>query len=171
MGGTISLFSDRTRQAAEPIAAGDRASDAEPDLAMPYTQWIWARMDTDLGADPSVLFIGGGGYHAAYTAFCPRGPGAQAVAVEIDPLITEVVRRHLPQAGAMIGRAGYDAAADAQPDTARPGQLGIVHADGRVYLNETTRRYDAAVMDAFFLGLGPRSSGDARNLRAAARHS
>jgi MFS family permease len=154
MGGTISLFSDRTRQAAEPIAAGNRASDAEAELAMPYTQWIWASMDVDLGADPSVLFIGGGGYTLPTRLLSSR-PGAQAVAVEIDPLITEVVRRHLPQAGAMIGRAGYDAAADAQPDTARPGQLGIVHADGRVYLNETPRRYDAAVMDAFSSGSVP----------------
>jgi spermidine synthase len=34
-------------------------------------------------------------------------------------------------------------------------RLGIVHADGRVYLNETERRFDAAVMDAFSSGSVP----------------
>ena len=37
-----------------------------------------------------------------------------------------------------------------------PGdRLGIVHADGRVYLNEAERRFDAAVMDAFSSGSVP----------------
>ena len=34
-----------------------------------------------------------------------------------------------------------------RPGAADPGE--IVHADGRVYLNETQQRFDAAVMDAF----------------------
>jgi spermidine synthase len=97
-----------------------------------------------------VLFIGGGGYTLPTQLLAAR-PGARAVAVEIDPLVTEVVRAHLPRAAAMIDRTGYDATAGGPPD----GRLGIVHADGRVYLNETGRRFDAAVMDAFSSGSVP----------------
>ncbi len=112
---------------------------------MTYTQWLWARMDRDLGPAPSVLFVGGGGYTLPTKLLASR-PDARAIAVEIDPLVTQVVQRHMPRAGAMIERTGYDANRDGQVSTER---LGIVHADGRVYLNETEDRFDAAVMDAF----------------------
>ncbi|PWK62920.1 hypothetical protein C7455_101960 [Roseicyclus mahoneyensis] len=147
-GGAISLYSDRTHQAAEPITRAGGATDVPMDLVIPYAQWIWARMDADLGPAPSVLFIGGGGYTLPTRLLSSR-PQAHAVAVEIDPLITEVVRQNLPQAAEMIARAGYDATTGAPEGGTPPGRLGIVHADGRIYLNETTRRYDAAVMDAF----------------------
>lgn len=143
-GGVISLYSDRTHQAAEPVLRADTPEA----LVIPYTRWIWARMDADLGPAPSVLFIGGGGYTLPTRLLASR-PEAHAIAVEIDPLITEVVRQHLPRAAAMIAETGYDPSDDLRPGLAPPGRLGIVHADGRVYLNETTRRYDAAVMDAF----------------------
>lgn len=102
-------------------------------------------MDSDLGPAPSVLFIGGGGYTLP-TKLLESRPTAQAVAVEIDPLATWVVRRHMPGAGDMIDQSGYDAD---RIDDEEGKRLGIVHADGRVYLNETDRRFDAAVMDAF----------------------
>ena len=146
-GGAISLYSDRTHQAAEPILRGGQAGDAG-DLVIPYTRWIWARMDADLGPAPSVLFIGGGGYTLPTRLLASR-PEAQAVAVEIDPLITQVVRETLPQAAAMIEATGYETSAAAEAGATPPGRLGIVHEDGRVYLNETVRRYDAVVMDAF----------------------
>ncbi|KPQ16754.1 MAG: Spermidine synthase [Rhodobacteraceae bacterium HLUCCO18] len=149
-GGAVDLLSDRTRQASERLARGD-APDPETDhLVLPYTQWIWARMDHDLGADPSVLFIGGGGYTLPAKLLSSR-PEADAVAVEIDPLITDVVRLHMPRAAETIVRTGYDAA----DGTAARGRLGIVHADGRVYLNEAEARFDAAVMDAFSSGSVP----------------
>lgn len=143
-GGAVHLYSDRTRQAAEHSLPNNLAADAAERLVLPYTEWIWARMDEDLGRAPSVLFIGGGGYTLPTQLLSSR-PDAAAVAVEIDPLITEVVQRHLPWAGEMIERVGYDAFGE-QPLT---GRLGIVHEDGRVYLNETDLRFDAAVMDAF----------------------
>lgn len=143
-GGVISLYSDRTHQAAEPVPRAD----APEDLVIPYTRWIWARMDADLGPAPRVLFVGGGGYTLP-TRLLESRPEAQAIAVEIDPLITEVVRRHLPRAAAMIAETGYEAGVERPGEGAAPGRLGIVHADGRVYLNETARLYDAAVMDAF----------------------
>ncbi|WP_299792393.1 fused MFS/spermidine synthase [uncultured Marivita sp.] len=147
-GSTVYLYSDRTQQAAERARPDTDAPDASRPLVMPYTRWIWDRMDRDLDADPSVLFIGGGGYTLP-TKLLETRPEAQAIAVEIDPLITRVVQENLPWAGAMIARAGFDAT------TGGDGRLGIVHADGRVYLNETTRRFDAAVMDAFSSGSVP----------------
>ena len=146
-GSTVHLYSDRTPQAAERIGGTDDEGADLPGLVMPYAEWIWARMDRDLGPSPSILFIGGGGYTLPTRLLASR-PSAQAVAVEIDPLVTAVVRDNLPRAASMIEQTGFDAAQDGSTG-AREGRLGIVHADGRVYLNETDRRFDAAVMDAF----------------------
>ncbi len=147
----VYLYSDRTQQAAEWTVSDPSQSIASQELVMPYAQWIWTRMDRDLGAAPSVLFIGGGGYTLP-TRLLDARPQARAVAVEIDPLVTHVVREHLPQAGAMIEKTGYEANSSGSDNT---GRLQIVHADGRVYLNETTRRFDAVVMDAFSSGSVP----------------
>ena len=152
-GGAVHLYADRTRQAAERIGRAGRAG-ASGGLVMPYAQWLWARMDRDLGPSPEVLFIGGGGYTLPTRLLASR-PEAHAVAVEIDPLVTRVVRAHMPWAGAMIEREGFDAARDGPRGAASEGRLGIVHADGRVYLNETDRRFDAAVVDAFSSGSVP----------------
>jgi len=153
-GGEIHLYSDRTQQAAERVVRGEERTGASDRLVLDYTQWLWARMDRDLGASPTVLFVGGGGYTLPTMLLASR-PKAHAVAVEIDPLVTQVVRRHLPWAGAMIDQAGYDADMENLREPAGTGRLGIVHADGRVYLNETGRRFDAAVVDAFSSGSVP----------------
>ncbi|PIL22203.1 hypothetical protein P775_00535 [Puniceibacterium antarcticum] len=153
-GGAVYLYSDRTEQAAERIIRSDGPTGAPPTLVMPYAQWIWARMERDLGPAPSVLFIGGGGYTLP-TRLLEARPLAQAVAVEIDPLVTRVVRQHMPWAGAMIERAGYDADSGGGLGGADQGRLGILHADGRVFLNETELRFDAVVMDAFSSGSVP----------------
>lgn len=144
-GAEIRLYSDGITQAAERVGTTDGSSEKPPALALSYTRWLWDRIDNDLGPAPTVLFVGGGGYTLPTKLLASR-PQAHAIAVEIDPLVTSVVREHLPQAGAMIRATGYDAARAGQ---AEGGRLGIVHADGRVYLNETGRRFDAAVMDAF----------------------
>ena len=128
-GGAVHLYADRVRQAAERTDGAER-------LVLPYTQVVWARMDADLGPAPRVLFVGGGGYSLPARLLTDR-PAARAVAVEIDPLITRVARAHLPWAGAVL---------DAEGDG---GRLQVVHADGRVHLNETDARFDAAVIDAF----------------------
>ncbi len=151
-GGEVRLFSDRTMQAAERIGTEDETADG-PALALPYARWIWMRMDQDLGPAPSVLFVGGGGYTLPAKLLAAR-PEAHAVAVEIDPLVTRVVLQHMPWAGEVIAREGYDAGGGRENATSE-GRLGIVHADGRVYLNETDRRFDAAVMDAFSSGSVP----------------
>ena len=168
--GAVNLFSDRGWQAAEPLGAATRegADGRDVELVLPYTRWIRARMahdlaaTTDPGDGPRVLFVGGGGYTLP-TALLRSRPGARAVAVEIDPLITRVVRENLPWAGETIAR-------EAVPG----GRLAIVHADGRTFLNEAGEatavgigengigenpgdraRFDAAVMDAFSSGSVP----------------
>lgn len=148
-GPEIHLLSDGTIQAAERVATtgGD---DGTVGLALSYTDWLWSRMDRDLGPEASVLFVGGGGYTLPTRLLASR-PKARAVAVEIDPLVTKVVRMHMPKAAEMIARAGYESSEDKGAD----GRLGIVHADGRDYLNETEQRFDAAVMDAFSSGSVP----------------
>ena len=153
-GSAVYLYSDGTQQAAErrvPAAGADQTSQLP---IMPYTRWIWSRMDRDLGPSPEVLFIGGGGYTLP-TQLLQSRPTARAIAVEIDPLITRVVRENLPRAAEMIDTTGF-AAEVAGPGAPDPeNRLGIVHADGRVFLNETGRRFDAAVMDAFSSGSVP----------------
>lgn len=149
-GAEVQLVSDGTPQAAERTSSR-AGSSGEIGLVLSYTRWLWARMDRDLGPSPSVLFVGGGGYTLPTRLLASR-PGATALAVEIDPLVTEVVRDHLPRAAEMIAQAGYDATGEARGET---GRLGLVHADGRVYLNQTDRRFDAAVMDAFSSGSVP----------------
>lgn len=143
-GAEVRLFSDGTTQAAEVTSPSD-------ELALPYTQWLWSRLDADLGPAPSVLFVGGGGYTLPTRLLASR-PEARAIAVEIDPLVTRVVAQHLPRAAKMISRTGYDADGGV---TEAAGRLGLVHADGRVYINETGQRFDAAVMDAFSSGSVP----------------
>lgn len=152
-GKEVRLVSDGTLQAAERSTPG--GNDGTVGLALSYTEWLWSRMDRDLGPQTSVLFVGGGGYTLPTKLLASR-PEARAVAVEIDPLVTEVVRKHMPAAAEMIARAGYDATEDDGADgDGADGRLGIVHADGRVYLNETDQRFDAVVMDAFSSGSVP----------------
>lgn len=146
-GPEVRLVSDGTLQASErhvPSGQDDRTVG----LGLSYTEWLWARMDRDLGPDPAVLFVGGGGYTLPTKLLASRAD-ATAIAVEIDPLVTQVVRAHMPRAGEMIARTGYDPSSEAE------GRLGLVHQDGRVYLNETPQRFDAVVMDAFSSGSVP----------------
>lgn len=145
-GSTVNLYSDRILQASERSAPAQTRTTEGPDLTMPYAQWIWSRLDKDLGPAPRVLFVGGGGYTLPTKLLASR-PAARAVAVEIDPLITRTVRDRLPQASAMIAQAGYDAGPG--PGAENAGRLGLVHGDGRVYINETDSTFDAVVMDAF----------------------
>ncbi|MEO1641508.1 MAG: fused MFS/spermidine synthase [Pseudomonadota bacterium] len=144
--GTVRLYSDGTTQAAETLSP----SNTDGALTLAYTRWIWQRIDRDLPKASAVLFVGGGGYSLP-TQLLAADPDATAVAVEIDPLVTDVVRQNLPRAAVMIQQVGYEA-----PDAPLgSGRLGIVHADGRIFINETTARFDAAVMDAFSSGSVP----------------
>ena len=152
-GSALHLYSDRIRQAGERTGPADQPPMRR--LVLPYTQWLWSRMDRDLGDAASILFIGGDGYTLPAQWLAAR-PAGTAVVVEIDPLVTAVVRSHLLWAGSWLAREGHDAALEAVGEAASGGRrLEIVHADGRVYLNEATRRFDAAVVDAFSSGSVP----------------
>lgn len=152
-GSAIHLYSDRIRQAGERTGPADQPPMRR--LVVPYTQWLWSRMDRDLDDAASVLFIGGGGYTLPAQWLAAR-PDGTAVVVEIDPLVTAVVRDHLPWAGSWLAREGHAIAADGIGEATTDGRrLGIVHVDGRVFLNETARRFDAAVVDAFSSGSVP----------------
>ncbi len=152
-GATVNLYSDRTLQAAERTSPGEAPAADLPPMAMPYTRWIEDRMRADLLQGARVLFIGGGGYTLP-ARLIARDEQARAVAVEIDPLVTRVVTDHLPHAADIIARTGYSAGIPLAT-TGDQDRLGIVHADGRVFINETTERFDAAVMDAFSSGSVP----------------
>lgn len=153
-GSVIYLYSDRVQQAAERVIPNNAQGHIPQKPVMPYAQWIWDRMDRDLGSSPSVLFIGGGGYTLPAKLLDSRS-AARAIAVEIDPLVTRVVRSDLPRAGTVIEKTGFETGIGDLQGADDPGRLGIVHADGRVFLNETRRRFDAVVMDAFSSGSVP----------------
>ena len=129
----VQLVSDGTLQAAEPRGDAEIA-------ALPYVRWIEAQLSRDLGPGAHVLYIGGGGYTLP-SLMLDADPEARATVVEIDPLITRVVRSHMPRAARTMAR-----------DSDR---MTIVHADGRVFLNETDGRFDAVVLDAFSSGAVP----------------
>jgi hypothetical protein len=57
--------------------------------------------------------------------------------------------------GAGPGQGGAGQIGAGRGVSARGGRLAIVHADGRVYLDGTARRFDAAVVDAFSSGSVP----------------
>ena len=129
----VRLISDGVVQAAEPTSEGEA-------LPLAYTRWIWSRLERETGPAAHVLFIGGGGYTLP-SMLVTRRPAARATAVEIDPLVTQVVRAEMPRAAAAMAEAA--------------DRLGIVHADGRVFIEETADRFDAVVMDAFSSGSVP----------------
>jgi spermidine synthase len=74
------------------------------------------------------LTLGGGAYIAPMN-FLKRQPQAEMTVVEIDPTITQVARDY------------FNLKADSR--------LTIVHQDGRIYLNNNQKKYDAIYGDAF----------------------
>lgn len=60
-----------------------------------------------------------------------RSPGMEIEVVEIDPVVTELARRHFAYGGGE--HAG----------------IRVVHDDARVFLRETQRRYDLVYLDVF----------------------
>ncbi len=74
------------------------------------------------------LMIGGAGYSFPKD-YLLKYPDAEIDVVEIDPKVTELAREYFNL-----------------PDDPR---LNIIHADGRIYLNQTDEKYDAIFIDAF----------------------
>lgn len=97
------------------------------DLVFDYTKFyrIARHFNPDIR---TALMIGG----AAYTYprdFLREYPSSTMDVVEIDPMVTELAKKYF----------GLE-------DNPR---LNIYHADGRIYLNRNTKRYDAIYGDAF----------------------
>ncbi|HEX8369946.1 MAG TPA: fused MFS/spermidine synthase [Pyrinomonadaceae bacterium] len=76
----------------------------------------------------NTLIIGGAGYTFP-NEYLRKYPGKKIDVVEIDPQMTEIARRFFRLRD-------------------NP-QMRIFHADGRVFLNQTTDKYDVALVDAF----------------------
>lgn len=76
----------------------------------------------------SALMIGGSGY-AFPKDYLKRYPGAKIDVVEIDPGLTELARKHF--------------------ELREHSDLEIFHEDGRTFLNDNDRVYDAVLMDAY----------------------
>jgi spermidine synthase len=97
------------------------------DLVFDYTKFyrIARHFNPDI---KTALMIGG----AAYTYprdFLREYPSSTMDVVEIDPMVTELAKKYF-----------------GLKDNPR---LNIFHADGRIYLNQNTKRYDAIYGDAF----------------------
>ena len=172
-GSAVHLYSDRIRQAGERTGSEDQPPMRR--LVVPYTQWLWNRMDRDLEGAASVLFIGGGGYTLPAQWLAAR-PDGVAVVVEIDPLVTAVVQRP-PALGRIVarargpcrrrgrGRRGRDRRGrrGRAPPGNRPCRRAGVPERERPPLR---RRRGGRLL----LGVGARAPGHARGLRAPARN-
>jgi spermidine synthase len=101
--------------------------DGSDDLALSYTKYYRLAGHFNPSMKHSLL-IGGAGYSYAKD-YLKRFPSAQLDVVEIDPGMTELARKY------------FDLAGDSR--------LGIIHEDGRTYINKTAKRYDVIFCDAF----------------------
>ncbi len=97
------------------------------ELALPYTRF-YRLAEFYQSSTRNMLIIGGGGYSFPKYALA-HYPGVQVDVVEIDPGITTLARNH-------FGLVDHP-------------RLGLIEADGRTFLQNTDRRYDTILVDAF----------------------
>lgn len=84
-----------------------------------------------------VLLIGGAGYsYPKY--FISHYPNKNIDVVEIDPDVTEIAKKYF-----FLDKLIKDY------DLENNKRLGLITADGRVYLNNTSKKYDVILNDAF----------------------
>jgi len=102
-------------------------TDIDNDLVFKYTKYY--RLVDHFASDAqNVLMIGGGAYSYPKDFLAKHAKGKIDV-VEIDPKFTELARQYFNL-------------------TDNP-RLGIIHEDGRIYLNKTDKKYEAILIDAF----------------------
>jgi|WetSurMetagenome_2_1015567.scaffolds.fasta_scaffold00214_5 spermidine synthase len=101
--------------------------DGSDDLALAYTKYYRLAAHFNPSIKDSLL-IGGAGYSYAKD-YLRRFPAARLDVVEIDPGMTALARKYF--------------------DLSDDSRLGIIHEDGRTYLNKTQKKYDAIFCDAF----------------------
>ncbi len=102
-------------------------TDKDDDLVFRYTKY-YRLIDHFFPSSKNVLMIGGGAYSYPKDYLAKHALGNIDV-IEIDPKFTELARQYFNL-------------------TDNP-RLGIIHEDGRIYLNKTTKKYDAILIDAF----------------------
>lgn len=101
--------------------------DGNTELVFPYTRFY--RLSQHFAPDAKrALMLGGAGYSSPRD-FLRRNPDATIDVVEIDPGMTQVARDYF--------------------NLTDDPRLGIIHEDGRVFINETKNKYDVFFGDAF----------------------
>ena len=123
------------------------------ELVCVYHRLMVERIDA-LGRAKSVLVIGGGGYSLP-TYLITHTRRMRVCVIEIDPQMTELARKRF-----FLERAC--AAAD--------GRLELVCADGWAWLQESDRRFDVIVNDAFVAGRPLAQMSTEEGARLVARH-
>jgi spermidine synthase len=101
--------------------------DGSGDLALTYTKFYRLGGHFNPGAKEALL-IGGAGYSYAKD-YLKSFPRSKLDVVEIDPGMTALARKYF--------------------DLTDNDRLGIIHEDGRTYLNKAQKRYDIIFCDAF----------------------
>ena len=101
--------------------------DRDDDLVFKYTKY-YRLVDYFAPGAENVLMIGGGAYSYPKDFLAKHAEGNIDV-VEIDPKFTELARQYFN----LIDNP----------------RLNIIHEDGRIYLNNTDKKYDAILIDAF----------------------
>ena len=102
-------------------------TDNDNDLVFQYTKY-YRLVDHFSPNSQNVLMIGGGAYSYPKDFLTKHAEGNIDV-VEIDSKFTELARQYFNL-------------------TDNP-RLGIIHEDGRIFLNKTDKKYDAILIDAF----------------------
>ncbi len=102
-------------------------TDIDNDLVFKYTKY-YRLVDHFAPSVRNILMIGGGAYSYPKDYLTKHSEGNIDV-VEIDPKFTGLARQYFNL-------------------TDNP-RLDIIHEDGRIYLNKTSKQYDAILIDAF----------------------
>ena len=108
------------------------AKDMRNELVLPYTRYysLMFQGQTDI---QDVLMIGGGGY--SYPKYCvSHYDGITMDVVEIDGQITELAKEYF-----FLDEALEEA----------DGRLNLIQEDGKVYIIDSEKKYDAILNDAF----------------------
>lgn len=122
---------EKTKRPIKIMMIGNENSSAmfldHDDLVFDYTKYY--RLASHFKPDlQSALMLGGGAYSYPKD-FIKRLPAATLDVVEIDPDLTDLAKQH-------FGLEDHE-------------RLRIYHADGRVFINDSPRKYDAVLVDVF----------------------
>lgn len=122
---------EKTKRPIKIMMIGNENSSAmfldHDDLVFEYTKYY--RLASHFKPDLQNALMLGGGAYSYPKDYIKRLPAATLDVVEIDPALTDLAKKHF-----------------ALEDHER---LKIYHEDGRVFINDSTRKYDAVLVDVF----------------------